>query len=165
MILIQSFAKNMGLYGERCGAFTVICADADTATRLKSQLKIVIRTTYSSPPGYGARICSTILNDPARLTAWKAEVKVMADRIIQMRKDLYAALKDNGCPGSWEHVMNQIGMFTFTGMKPKQVGILTDKFHVFLTKDGRISMAGLSTPKCKYLADAMKAAIAESPDA
>eukprot|EP00667_Euglena_gracilis_P017712 EG_transcript_18732 len=100
MMLSQSFAKNMGLYGERCGTFSVVCKDKDSATRLKSQLKIVIRTMYSSPPGHGAYIASIILSDPAKLTAWKAEVKLMADRIIRMRQELYNALKANGCPGS-----------------------------------------------------------------
>ena len=87
----------------------------------------------------------------------------MADRIIQMRQELYDGLKANGCPGSWEHVVNQIGMFTYTGLKPAQVEILTNKWHVYLTKDGRISMAGLSSPKCKYLADAMKDAVVSAP--
>jgi len=158
-MLIQSFAKNMGLYGERTGTFTTICADKDNADRLKSQIKILIRTMYSSPPAHGARIAALILNDPARLTAWKAEVKIMADRIISMRKELHAALLANGCPGTWDHVINQIGMFTFTGLKPKQVEHLTSKHHIYLTKDGRISMAGLSGPRVKYLADAMKDAI------
>uniref|UniRef100_A0A7S4G3Y9 aspartate transaminase n=1 Tax=Eutreptiella gymnastica TaxID=73025 RepID=A0A7S4G3Y9_9EUGL len=159
MMLIQSFAKNMGLYGERTGTFTTICVDKDSADRLKSQIKILIRTMYSSPPAHGARIAALILNDPARLTAWKAEVKIMADRIINMRKELHAALLANGCPGTWDHVINQIGMFTFTGLKPGQVEHLTSKHHIYLTKDGRISMAGLNGPKVKYLADAMKDAI------
>jgi len=163
MFLIQSFAKNMGIYGERTGAFTVICESKEVAAKLKSQLKIIIRTMYSNPPKNGAQIASTILNDPVALTAWKAEVKTMADRIIQMRQELYDGLKANGCPGSWEHVVNQIGMFTYTGLKPAQVEILTNKWHVYLTKDGRISMAGLSSPKCKYLADAMKDAVVSAP--
>ena len=40
----------------------------------------------------------------------------MADRIRQMRQDLYQALKVNGTPGSWEHIINQTGMFSFTGL-------------------------------------------------
>ena len=159
LYLVQSFAKNMGLYGERTGLMTVICKDEDNAARLRSQIKPFIRTMYSSPPAHGARIAEQILNDPAQVTAWKAEVKIMADRIIKMRELLFQALKDNGCPGNWDHVVNQIGMFTFTGLNPEQVAILTEKHHIFLTKDGRISMAGLSESKCKYLADAMKDAI------
>jgi aspartate aminotransferase len=159
MMVFQSFAKNMGLYGERAGTCTVICADKESAEKLKSQMKIIIRTMYSSPPGHGAYIASLILGDPARLAAWKAEVKLMADRIIRMRQELYAALKANGCPGSWEHVINQIGMFTFTGLKPKQVEYLTSQYHIYLTKDGRISMAGITSARVQYLADAIKGAV------
>lgn len=43
MIVTQSFAKNMGLYGERVGAIHFVCADKDTAEKVLSQLKIVIR--------------------------------------------------------------------------------------------------------------------------
>jgi aspartate aminotransferase len=76
-----------------------------------------------------------------------------------MRKELHAAMLANGSPTTWDHVINQIGMFTFTRLKPKQVEHLTSKHHIYLTKDGRISMAGLSGPTVKYLADAMKDAV------
>lgn len=32
---------------------------------------------------------------------------------------------------------------------------MTNKWHVYMTKDGRISLAGLSLAKCEYLADAI----------
>ena len=41
---LQSFAKNMGLYGERAGAFTVQCKDKDEAARVESQIKIIVRS-------------------------------------------------------------------------------------------------------------------------
>ena len=45
---LQSFAKNMGLYGERAGAFTVQCKDKDEAARVESQIKILIRSTLNN---------------------------------------------------------------------------------------------------------------------
>lgn len=63
MIIAQSFAKIMGLYGERTGALHIVCKDKDSAARVLSQVKIIIRTNYSSPPTHGARIASMILND------------------------------------------------------------------------------------------------------
>jgi aspartate aminotransferase len=56
--LAQSFAKNMGLYGERVGAFSFICSSKEEADRVMSQLKIIIRPMYSNPPVHGARIAS-----------------------------------------------------------------------------------------------------------
>ena len=68
--LAQSYAKNMGLYGQRVGAFSLVCADAEEAKRCESQLKIIIRPMYSNPPAYGARIASTILNTPELNAEW-----------------------------------------------------------------------------------------------
>ncbi len=36
---MQSYAKNMGLYGERVGAMTVVTKSADVTSRVESQLK------------------------------------------------------------------------------------------------------------------------------
>lgn len=58
------------LLGERAGAFTVICSDADEAKRVESQLKILIRPMYSNPPVNGARIASLILNTPDLRKEW-----------------------------------------------------------------------------------------------
>ena len=44
---MQSFAKNMGLYGERAGAFTVQCKDKEEAARVESQIKIIVRFIIS----------------------------------------------------------------------------------------------------------------------
>lgn len=41
----------------------------------------------------------------------------------------------------------------------EQVRVMTEKHHVYLTQDGRISMAGLSSTKCRYLAEAIKDAV------
>ncbi|RMY64204.1 hypothetical protein D0862_15327, partial [Hortaea werneckii] len=89
--LAQSFAKNMGLYGERVGAFSIVTASEEEKARVDSQLKILVRPLYSNPPVHGARIASTILNDASLNKQWLGEVKGMADRIIQMR----ALLKQN----------------------------------------------------------------------
>lgn len=62
---------------------------------MESQLKLVIRPMYSSPPTYGAAIVSTILHlilhllhSPALYDDWKVELTAMADRIISMRHQL-----------------------------------------------------------------------------
>lgn len=70
-------------------------------------------------------------------------------------QELFGSLKALGTPGDWNHILNQIGMFSYTGLSPPQVQNLTQKWHIYLTADGRISMAGLNPQKCKYLAEAM----------
>ncbi|CDS12997.1 Putative Aspartate aminotransferase [Lichtheimia ramosa] len=156
LVLSQSFAKNMGLYGERVGSFSVVCADAEEKARVESQLKILIRPMYSNPPIHGARLVSTVLNTPELKQEWLEEVKFMADRIITMRTKLRNHLEqDFGSKKNWEHITNQIGMFCFSGLTPEQVDKLKDDWHVYLTRDGRISMAGISSGNVKYLAEAI----------
>jgi aspartate aminotransferase len=126
----------LGLYGERVGAFTVVCEDKDEVDRVMSQVKILIRPMYSNPPVHGARIASRILNQQDLRSLWLKEVKLMADRIITMRQQLADNLKQNGSKKNWKHITDQIGMFCFTGLNPQQVKFISFKkrksFNLFL---------------------------------
>jgi len=153
--IAQSFAKNFGLYGERIGALSFVCKDAEEADRVESQLKILIRPMYSNPPIYGARVVANILNDPELTSLWRKEVKVMADRIITMRQQLVDNLQKLGSKKDWSHITRQIGMFCFTGLTPEQVDRIGKEFHVYLTRNGRISIAGITSKNVGHLAKAM----------
>jgi aspartate aminotransferase, mitochondrial len=155
VMLAQSYAKNMGMYGERIGALSVVCKDAEEKERVNSQLKIIVRPMYSNPPIHGARIVATVLQDPALRALWHKEVKAMADRIIGMRLKLKGALEALGSKRDWQHITNQIGMFCFTGLNSSQVEKLTKEYHIYLTKDGRISLAGINSSNVDYLANAI----------
>ncbi|KAJ7631033.1 pyridoxal phosphate-dependent transferase [Roridomyces roridus] len=158
--LCQSFAKNMGLYGERVGAFSLVTADPEEKARVDSQLKIIIRPMYSNPPAHGARIANTILSSPELYAEWETEVEGMAKRIIDMREKLYNVLtNDLKTPGEWGHIKSQIGMFSFTGLKKEQTVALAQKAHVYMTADGRISMAGLNSNNINYFAEAVSGAV------
>jgi aspartate aminotransferase, mitochondrial len=153
--LAQSFAKNMGLYGERVGAFSIVAADADEKKRIDSQIKILVRPLYSNPPVHGARIASQILNDPALYKQWLGEVKEMADRIITMRALLKENLEKLGSKHDWSHITSQIGMFAYTGLEPAQMDALAKEHSVYATKDGRISVAGITSENVGRLAEAI----------
>jgi len=157
VLLAQSFAKNMGLYGERAGAFTIVCQDKEEASRVESQAKIIVRPMYSNPPRHGARIAAEVMSNPVLRAEWLLEVKGMADRIISMRTLLKDGLEREGSSRNWQHITDQIGMFCFTGMTQDQVAAITKDFHVYLTKDGRISVAGISSSNVDHLAAAMHA--------
>ena len=137
------------------GLLSLVCASAEEAERLESQLKLVIRPMYSNPPIHGARIVAEVLGDPALEAQWRAECKTMADRIIAMRESLKATLVAAGSTKSWAHVTDQIGMFCYTGLTPEQVDRMKGEFHIYLTKDGRISMAGVTSANVEYVANAM----------
>ena len=126
-VLAQSFAKNMGLYGERVGAFSVVCESAEEKKRVDSQIKILVRPLYSNPPVHGARIASEILNDPSLNKQWLGEVKGMADRIITMRALLKENLEKLGSKHDWSHITSQIGMFAYTGLTAEQMTKLAEE--------------------------------------
>lgn len=166
LLVAQSFAKNFGLYGERAGCFHFVTGPTgasaqETVTRVGSQLAILQRSEISNPPIYGARVASTVLNDPALFAEWKENLQTMSGRIISMRKALRSKLEELGTPGTWNHITDQIGMFSFTGLSEPQVLALREKFHIYMTKNGRISMAGLNTRNVEYFAKAVDQVVRE----
>jgi len=110
---------------------------------------------YSNPPRHGARIATEVMTNPELRAQWLKDVKGMADRIISMRAQLRDGLAKNGSSRDWKHITDQIGMFAFTGMTPEQVEKITKDFSVYLTKDGRISIAGITSGNVGHLAEAM----------
>jgi len=45
-------------------------------------------------------------------------------------------------------------MFAYTGMTAKQVDKLREDKHIYMTSDGRISIAGLNTGNLDYVSEA-----------
>jgi len=166
LVVAQSFAKNFGLYGERAGCFHVVTGPAsdaqETIKRIASQLAILQRSEISNPPLYGARIASTVLNDKALFSEWEENLRTMSGRIIDMRKALRSKLEELGTPGTWNHITDQIGMFSFTGLTEKQVLKVREDAHVYMTNNGRISMAGLNTNNVEYVAKAFDKVVRET---
>ncbi|KAL2113179.1 hypothetical protein VUR80DRAFT_5086 [Thermomyces stellatus] len=159
LVVAQSFAKNFGLYGERAGCFHFVTApgpDAETSiSRIGSQLAVLQRSEISNPPIYGARIASLVLNDPALFAEWEDNLRTMSGRIKDMRQALRSKLEELGTPGTWNHITDQIGMFSFTGLSEAQALKIREDSHVYMTKNGRISMAGLNTRNVDYVARAI----------
>lgn len=87
---------------------------------------------------------------------WLNELIMVTDRIDSMRKLLRKNLEQIGAKGTWNHVTNQIGMFSFTGLTPKQSDAMVNKHHIYMTKNGRISVAGLTTENVPYVAQCIK---------
>merc|ERR1711988_1179402 len=159
--IAQSFAKNFGLYGERIGYIHVRCRNKETQAAVLSQLKILIRQAYSSPPRHGAAIVNKLLTSPELKAQWLGELKFMSDRILQMRTMLRRAIEVNGTPGTWNHITDQIGMFSYTGLNTAQVERMVNEFHVYMTKDGRISIAGLNPGNVEYVAQCIDKVVRE----
>merc|ERR1712107_817485 len=81
------------------------------------------------------------------------QLKLMSDRIVAMRTALRSAVEAKGTPGTWNHITDQIGMFTYTGLNKDQSARMVEELHVYMTGDGRISMAGLNPGNVGYVAE------------
>eukprot|EP00057_Strongylocentrotus_purpuratus_P024478 XP_011678952.1 PREDICTED: aspartate aminotransferase, cytoplasmic [Strongylocentrotus purpuratus] len=155
----QSFSKNFGLYNERVGNLTIVLNNPDPKPRIKSQLEKLARALWSNPPNHGARIVAMVLNNPALNEEWEGHIQTMSNRIMAMRDLLYSKLKELGTPGTWTHITNQIGMFSYTGLGPKQMTFLKEKYHIYGMQSGRINMCAVTTKNCEYVAKAIHEAV------
>ncbi|MEO7335507.1 MAG: amino acid aminotransferase [Caldimonas sp.] len=151
----NSFSKSMSLYGERCGALSVVCADATQATNVLGQLKFTVRRNYSSPPIHGGQIVATVLGDSELRPLWEAELEAMRQRILSMRLTLQDVLRKKMPARNFDYVSTQRGMFSYTGLQPAQVDRLRDEYGVYLVRSGRMCVAGLNSSNVEPTALAM----------
>ncbi|KAG7426268.1 Aspartate aminotransferase [Fusarium oxysporum f. sp. raphani] len=142
--ICMSFAKNMGLYGERVGLTAIVTKAEDAKRTVFSLLQNAQRQTVSNPPVYGARIAATVLGNSELLKQWHKDLVTMSSRIRSMRKKLYDELVRLGTPGDWSHIVNQTGMFGYTGISKPQIERLEEQYHIYMANTSRISLAGLN---------------------
>ncbi|QGD12291.1 aspartate/tyrosine/aromatic aminotransferase [Bordetella holmesii] len=159
MLISSSFSKSFSLYGERVGALTVVAGNKDEATRVLSQLKRVIRTNYSNPPTHGGIVVANVLNNPELLAEWKQELAGMRDRIRLMRKQLVEKIKAQGAAQDFSFVLQQRGMFSYSGLTAAQVDRLREKHAVYAVSSGRICVAALNSRNIDVVAAAIAAVI------
>ncbi len=158
LFVATSFSKSFGLYGERVGALSVVAADADQAKLVSEQVKIAIRTNYSTPPTHGALLVSTILGDPALREQWVAELGEMRQRIRRMREGLVARLEGNNSR-DFSHLVRQRGLFSYSGLTAAQMDRLRDEFAIYGVSDGRLCMSALTERMLDRVADGVRAVI------
>lgn len=155
VILAQSFSKNFGLYGHRVGCLSILTDSKDEAAAVSSQLKIIARPMYSNPPISGVRIVNEVLGDKELETSWRNEMKGMADRIMSVRTLLRDNLTELRSALNWDHIVDQNGMFCYSGLTKEHVEQLRNEHSIYLTSNGRISMAGVTTDNVERLANAI----------
>jgi aromatic-amino-acid transaminase len=155
--IANSFSKSMSVYGERCGALSVVCPDAAEADLVLGQLKFTIRRSYSSPAIFGGQLVARVLGDPELRALWEGEVAAMRERIQAMRKSLHGVLSAKLPGRNFDYFLTQRGMFSYTGLSAAQVDRLRDEFAVYLVRSGRICVAGLNRGNVEATATAMAA--------
>ena len=159
VFISSSFSKSFSLYGERVGALTIIAGTSDEAARTLSQLKRVIRVTYSNPPTHGGTVVSTVLNTPELRQQWEEELGEMRDRIRLMRTQLVEKLAAKGVAKDFSFVMRQRGMFSYSGLTADQVERLREEHGIYAVATGRICVAALNSGNIDAVVDAIAAVL------
>jgi aspartate aminotransferase len=163
MFISQSFSKSMNLYGERAGSLHVIINPSETLDENIKNIKIhftqIAKGIYLVPVGHGSRIIKRVLGKEHLRKMWENELKECVHRLNYVRSKLYEELKRIETKGTWEHVINQKGMFSYTGLNENQCCVLIEKHNIFLSKSGRISLSGLNDDNIQIVALAIKDAV------
>ncbi|GAB2714672.1 MULTISPECIES: amino acid aminotransferase [Comamonas] len=146
-----SFSKSFSLYGERVGALSVVATDKEEASRVLSQLKVVIRTNYSNPPTHGGAVVAAVLNNPELRALWEKELGEMRVRIKEMRQKLVDGLKAAGVKQDMSFITTQIGMFSYSGLSKDQMVRLRSEFGVYGTDTGRMCVAALNSKNIEHV--------------
>jgi len=152
-LVATSLSKSFSLYSQRVGALHVVTTNKGEADRVLSQLKQIVRAIYSNPPATGASLVAEVLGDSTLRTEWEAELTGMRERIAHMRLDFVAEMKKRG--HSFEHVAQQYGMFSYTGLTAPQAEELRKRFSIYLMSTGRVSIPALNKQNLTYICDAI----------
>ncbi|MEG0967841.1 MAG: amino acid aminotransferase [Pseudomonas sp.] len=157
LLITSSCSKNFGLYRDRTGALLVCSHDAEKLLDVRSQLALLARNLWSTPPDHGAAVVAQILGDAALKQLWVEEVEAMRQRIADLRVGLVEALAPHGLSERFAHIAAQRGMFSYTGLSPEQVKQLRERHSVYMVGSGRANIAGADAARL----DALAAAIAD----
>ncbi len=162
-IVSNSFSKIFSLYGERVGGLTFVCDDVEAAQATFGQLKATVRRIYSSPPTTGAWLVDQVLNDAELNQQWQGEVQHMRERIIKMRQILRDELSKALPDRDFNYLVEQKGMFSYTGLTGEQVDTLREDYAIYLVRSGRICVAGLNMNNIYVVAKAVAEVLAKAP--
>ncbi|WP_423679747.1 aromatic amino acid transaminase [Undibacterium sp. WLHG33] len=155
LFVSNSFSKSFSLYGERVGALSIAASNADEAVRIMSQLKRVIRTNYSNPPSHGGQVVATVLATPELRQLWEEELAGMRVRIREMRHAFVAKLKEKAPAHNFDFVIQQRGMFSYSGLTKEQVSKLREGNSIYAVDTGRICVAALNSKNIDNVIDAI----------
>jgi aspartate aminotransferase len=157
VLISASCSKNFGIYRERCGLVIAISRDADQSALTQGMLSSLNRLSFSFPPDHGARLVTMILTDPELRADWEAELETVRTGMLQLRKMLADALRDETGSDRYGFIAEHRGMFSRLGLSEAQVQELRNKHAIYMIGDSRFNVAGLSERTIPIIAKAIVA--------
>ncbi len=156
-LIAASCSKNFGIYRERTGVLMAVAKDADQQALTQQNLAFLNRQNYSFPPDHGARVVTTILNDPNLRADWEAELEETRNGMLTLRQQLADELKRLTNSDRFDFIAHHRGMFSRLGATAQQVETMRDKHGIYMVGDSRINVAGLNAETVPVLAKAIVA--------
>ena len=116
------------------------------------------RQNYSFPPDHGARVVTTILNDPKLRADWEAELEETRNGMLGLRQQLADELRRLTNSDRFDFLADHRGMFSQLGTAPELVEKLRADHGIYMVSDSRMNIAGLNEKTVPILAKAIVAA-------
>lgn len=155
VLIAASCSKNFGIYRERTGILMAISATADAQPLTQQTLQFLNRQNYSFPPDHGARVVTTILNDPELRADWEAELEETRNGMLALRQQLADELKRLTNSDRFNFLADHRGMFSRLGTTPELVEKLRADHGIYMVGDSRMNIAGLNAKTVPILAKAI----------
>lgn len=156
-LIAASCSKNFGIYRERTGLLMAVARDAAQAKSAQGTLAFLNRQNYSFPPDHGARVVTTILNDPELRADWEAELEETRNGMLALRAQLATELKRLTNSDRFDFIADHRGMFSRLGTSPEMVEKLRADHGIYMVSDSRMNIAGLNEETVPILAKAIVA--------
>lgn len=156
-LIVASCSKNFGIYRERTGLLMAVARDAAQAKSAQGTLAFLNRQNYSFPPDHGARVVTTILNDPDLRADWEAELEETRNGMLALRAQLANELKRLTNSDRFDFIADHRGMFSRLGTSPEMVEKLRADHGIYMVSDSRMNIAGLNAETVPILAKAIVA--------
>lgn len=155
MLIAYSCSKNFSMYCHRVGVLFVVDENSAVKTRVGSQIKKMIRANYSNPPAHGAKVVVEVLKNENLRKEWHQDLEKMRKRLHSARDTLVQKLVSEGKGMNFDYLKGHKGMFSFIDLNKSQVQKLIDRYAIYMTDNGRISVAGLSSKNIDYIVSSL----------
>ena len=80
---------------------------------------------------------------------------MIRNRIRHMRELVVEKLAEKGVTEDFSFITSQNGMFSFSGLTPKQVETLRKEYSIYIVGSGRINVAGMTEANIDRLVSAI----------
>jgi aromatic-amino-acid transaminase len=94
---------------------------------------------------------AAVLNNPEWRSLWESELAEMRVRIKEMRQKLVDGLQAAGVQRDMSFIIQQIGMFSYSGLTKDQMVRLRSEFGIYGTDTGRMCVAALNSKNIDYV--------------